>query len=876
MFIVFGMGLVMTIKRSNTNVFFDSEEMLSPREIKDEFGLAISRNRKYEYRLYSLEEVKQMLTEQALHPVQKTSRTRSATNGMDPCLKCPLYQGPEKMVKATANIETASVLFVGEAPGEEEVKQGTPFVGPAGRRLRWFITEAGLIEEECAFVNTCRCRPPVKDRPYEAVESNRRPEPIEVAHCSRYLEDDLQRFKGKLIVLLGNTPLDAILGRWRVGTAHGYGFLKEGRRYYVMYHPSYIMRAKPPFALDPMYHEEMRKIKVFLDSEHKIPYNIVDDCDKATEMVESILHEAEERDEGAIVSFDIETSGFDPLAEGAQVVSMSFTLRDGPTWWVPMNHRESPNLDHHAEIAEIVKPLFTDPRVKMVAQNAKFDLKFMQAIYGVRSTNLWLDTQLAVFLLEGKYSPQGLHQCAWKFTDYGGWDIDASNFVEESLAKIADYNTMDTFVGDALAKVYEAKLSPTAFEFLITILTKAVYTLIEMELEGVTLDLKVLEETYKKYNEEACTLFNKLASYEEVKVVAQKLQRDVNFNSSPHLRAILEELKLVPEKKTKKTHAVSVDEEALETIKGKHPFVTDLLKYRTTAKILGTYLMPYTERNTAGVVRGEYMLTRTATGRPACQKPNFQNIPKEIRPVFRSKRGLFVEVDYSQMELRVLAMYSHDQALIDAFQTGEDIHEVTRMAIFGPNDHLSELAQAKQRVEAKSVNFGIVYGESAHGLSKQLKISMREADKKIEAFYTKYTGVKGYVDTIRKQIRNRGYVETFFGRRRYFAIENAREQSDWEALFREGVNAPIQGTASDLVLDAASRVWMLMRKRDMESRMVMNVHDMILFDCPENEVPEMLLMIYDQMEKFDYSWINVPIKVDVAIGTNWGALAVIE
>jgi len=863
-------------KRNDTMVFFPELEKLSPREITDEFGLRISRNRRYEYRLYTLEEIKQMLVEEALRPVRPPSKSRSSSSGVDSCLRCPLGKGVKKNeVKASENIGTASVLFVGEAPGVEEVEKGIPFVGPAGRCLRKFIRLAGLVEEDCAFVNTVRCRPPVKDRPYEVVPSNRPPEAVEIACCSRYLEEDLQRFHGKLIVLLGNTPLDTLLGRWHVGAAHGHGFLKDGRRFYVMYHPSYILRDQRQ-RHDAMYLEEMRKIKVFLDSEHKIPYNIVDDCDKTEAMVKSILDEANKRDEGAIVTFDVESSGFDPLAPDAVIVSMSFTLRNGPTWWIPMNHRESPNLDYHKEIAKIVSPLFIDSRVKMVAQNAKFDLKFMQAIYGVRSTNLWLDTQLAVFLLEGKHSPQGLHQCAWKFTDHGGWDIDASNLVEESLEKIANYNTMDTFVGDELAMIYEKRLSPTAFEFLITILTKAVYTLIEMELEGVTLDLKVLEETYQEYNKEACTLFNKLASYKEVRTVAEKLQRDVNFNSGSHLRSILEEMKLVSEKKTKKTQKMSVDEEALETIKGKHPFVTDLLKYRTTAKIISTYLIPYTKLNIDGVVRGEYMLTRTATGRPSCQKPNFQNIPKEIRPVFRSKRGLFVEVDYSQMELRVLAMYSHDQALIDAFRSGEDIHEVTRMAIFGPNDDLSELAKAKQRVEAKSVNFGIVYGESAHGLSKQLKISMREADKKIEAFYTKYTGIKGYVDTIRKQIRSRGYVETFFGRRRYFATENVRDQAGWEALFREGVNAPIQGTASDLVLDAASRVWMLMRKRGMESCMVMNVHDMILFDCPENEVPEMLLMIYDQMERFDHPWVNVPIKVDVAIGTNWGALVGIE
>ena len=854
--------------RNDQAVFFEEDEIMSPREIQDEFGLRISRNRKYEYWLYPLDEVRAMLTEEALHPSKSTSRARGSTNGMDPCLKCTLNQGTEKQVKASANIETAQVLFVGEAPGKEEVEQGIPFVGPAGQKLRQFIRAAGLNEDECAFVNTCRCRPIMG-------QTNRTPNEKEIAYCSRYLEEDLQRFKGRLTVLLGNIPLNAVLGRWKVGSAHGYGFLKDGRHYFVMYHPSYILRDQNK-AHDPGYLEDMLKVKAFLDSDHKIPYNIVDDHDKTEAMVKSILDEAEKRDEGAILNFDVETSGLDPFSADAKVISMSFTLRDGPTWWVPMNHRESPNLDRHIEIARAVAPLFTHHKVKMIAQNAKFDLKFMRVIYGTESTNLWLDTQLAVFLLTGKSSPQGLHQCAWKYTNYGGWDIDASNLAEENLTKIADYNTMDTFVTDKLAQIYVKNLTPEAVKFLTTILSKAVYALVEMECEGVSLDFGELKRLNDEYTKNACTLFNKLSSYPEVQTVGTLLQKELNFNSVHHLRAILGELKLVPEKKTKKTGEVSMDEEALESVKDKHPFVSDLLKYRTASKILGTYLIPYSEINTNGIIRGEYLLTRTATGRLACQKPNFQNIPKEIRPVFRSRKGMFVEVDYSQMELRVLAMYSGDEVLINAFRNGEDIHEITRMAIFGPNDHLSELARAKQRVVAKSVNFGIVYGESGHSLSKQLKISQREGDKMVEAWYGKYKGVAAFVAMIKKQIHAKGYVESFFGRRRYFPRELALDKAGWEAYYREGVNAPIQGTASDLLLDAAGRVWNRMRAKRMESRMVMNVHDMVLFDCPEAEIPELLYLIYDEMEHFSFPWVNVPVKVDVSIGTNWGRLAKIE
>jgi DNA polymerase-1 len=763
------------------------------------------------------------------------------------------------------------VLFVGEAPGAEEVEKGTPFVGPAGRCLRKFIRLAGLTEEECAFTNVVRCRPPVKLRPLERVASNRPPSDLEIVCCSRNLESDLQKFRGDLIVLLGNVPVTALLGHWHVGSAHGYGFFKDGRRFYVMYHPSYILRDQSR-KLDTLYLEEMKKVKKFLDFSHKVPYNIIESKGQAEVMVQSILDEAGRREGGAVLSFDIETTGLDPLSPDASVISIAFTLRDGQTWFVPLVHSESPNQDCHEDIVDILRPLFVDSRIKLVAQNAKFDLKYLKARYGVGSLNLWMDTQLAAFLLDGKNSPLGLHQCAWKYTDFGGWEIDTSVLIEKSLTEISDYNAMDAFVTNELSKVYQQRLSSSAFEFLTTILTPVVYALIEMELEGVSLDFDRLQEFSRTYEERLQALLQKLLSYPEVEKVSRTLVRELNFNSSGHVKQILGEMKIVPEKRTKRTGEVSVDEEALESVKSKHPFVDDLLQYRAAQKILGTYLVPYSSIGVGGVVRGEYLLTRTATGRLACQRPNFQNIPKEIRPVFRSRYGMFIEVDYSQMELRVLAMYSKDPELVSTFRNGLDIHEMTRRAIFGSNDHLSDLEKAKQRVEAKSVNFGIVYGESAHGLSKQLKISLAEADERISAFYKKYKGVRSFVDQVRKQVQKMGYVETYFGRRRYFPIDTAQSQTEWEAFFREAVNAPIQGTASDLALDATVRVWKRMRKDGLKSRMVMNVHDMILFDCFEDEVERMLVIIYEEMERFDFPWVNVPVKVDVAIGTNWGEL----
>lgn len=278
-----------------------------------------------------------------------------------------------------------------------------------------------------------------------------------------------------------------------------------------------------------------------------------------------------------------------------------------------------------------------------------------------------------------------------------------------------------------------------------------------------------------------------------------------------------------------------------------------------------------------GIIHGDYSFIITATGRLACEKPNLQNIPYLVRPVFRSKYGYFLEADYSQLELRILAGYSFDEALVAAFLAGEDIHEQTRQALFGDRPNSDKKAHT-QRVVAKTLNFGIAYGITPIGisisLSKELdrNVGLKESANYITLFLDKYPGVKDYMDNVKKTIRRDGYIDTFFGRRREFDIFPGIYSNQLEKLYKEAVNYPIQSTASDLVLVATGRLWHMMRDLNMKSRMVAHVHDNVLFDLYDSELEQFLRMVKPTMENIKFDWLNVPLKVDFKLGRNWGEL----
>lgn len=765
------------------------------------------------------------------------------------CKGCPLSYKLKDAVNSYGDFRTAKVVFVGEAPGENEEREGIPFVGRAGEMLRNALSEVGISEQDAVFANTCRCSPP----------GNRNPTKNEMQCCVRYLRDELKEFKG-LVVLLGSVALWAVLGKRSILQNRGYGFFESGKKFLATLHPSFVLR-KGEYR--KVFLDDMRKAKVYLDGKFRLQYHFIDTVDKLKSFITCINSREKLR-----LAFDLETTSLNEFDDVSKVLSISFS--DGKdAWFIPLDHPKSPFLGKTKAVMESINFIFKNKTIKLIAQGGKFDINFLNAKFGIETKNFWFDTQIAHFLLEGKSQVHSLKSCAWRYTDYGGYDIDITNLAEVNLVKVADYNAMDAFVTYKLMEVYESKLAESAMGLLTQILCPAVLAISEVESDGVKVDRNRLEKITDSYLAKALEMEERIHSYPEVMEMEEERGVLVNFRSSKQLGEVFKRIDVGPTKRTQKTGAVSTDKEALGEVKNKHPLIADLLDYREADKILTTYLKPYKEKMVGDVIHGDYWFTAAISGRLACRNPNFQNIPFDVRPVFMTKRDYFAEVDYSQIELRVLAVLSGDEGLLECFEKGYDIHERTRKSI----EHLLKSdSKKKQRVKAKGVNFGIVYGISGFGLANELKISQNKAQQMIDTFYGLYPRVREFQEKVKRFVRANGYIETVFGRRRWFKIENGMPQIYLEKMYRDAINFPIQATASDLVLAATAKIWRLMREKNMRSRLCCHVHDMILFDVTDDELEEFLLMIKPMMENLEFDFLNVPLKVDIAVGRNWGEL----
>jgi len=770
------------------------------------------------------------------------------------CKKC-LYEG-RKVVPPEGDLETAKIMFVGEAPGGKEEDFGRPFIGPSGEYLKSVIKACELKEEDIYYTNACKCRPP----------GNFTPSDKERGLCKKYLMEEIKRFKGELIVLLGGTALKSVLGRGTITNYRGYGFQLNDHHIFCMYHPSYILRNKGT-EIEDAFLEDMLKVYsfvhnscMFMKGEHYEVVNTQDDLELMVSELDSLAQTP--------LSFDIETTGFDSSKD--IVVSMSFATPNR-CWVIPMEHEKSPWKGKTQWVVDQCGVLFKNKKFKHTGQNAKFDIKFMKEIYNMQIENLWFDTMIAHYILTGKFVPHGLKSMAWRYTNCGGYGLDRDDILQHDYEDILRYNAQDADITIRLMKVFWNEMSEEQRHLMTEIIAPVEQVIAEMELNGVKLDMDKLTKITDEYIEKVTKLEEKMHGYDIIQQIEKASDKIINFQSPRQLGRVLELMNIDTGKETAKTKAMSTDEEALKGVANKHDFIKDLLQLRKDSKVLGTYLKPYIENNKDGVIYSDYSFIRTSTGRLAS---GFQQVPFDTRSVFVSKNGWFLEVDYSQLELRVLAMLANDQPLIDAFQNDVDVHEITRFDMYGDNSNESDTVKKTQRRDAKTVNFGIVYLESAMGLSKDLGKSIRACQKYIDAFYNAHSDIVKYQLLVKEHVKKYGYIDTPFGRTRYFNLEMARKSNQaWSAMEREACNMPIQGTASDLVLTGIYRVWEEMKKRKFKSVICAEIHDSGLYDCYEEELEEICIICKDKMENISFDWMrDVPLKIDMAVGTHWGKL----
>ncbi len=591
---------------------------------------------------------------------------------------------------------------------------------------------------------------------------------------------------------------------------------------------------------------------------------------------ETILTEAafnkwiEKLKKNKIFALDLETTSLQPVK--ARAVGISFSCSAGEACYIPLAHSylgvpEQLAMDW---VFEKLKPILEDPNIKKVGQNIKYDFIVLKN-EGIHLQGIVFDTMLASYLLNPSSRGHNMDALALehlghttiKYKEVVGTASKEIGFAEVEVERATDYAAEDS---DITWRLYE-KLSKLLKGDDLKIFEKLELPLLQvlgdMELQGMALDKPHLQKLSLKIHQ---------LLTEKEKEIYELAGEQFNINSPKQLSVVLfEKLELPVIKKTKSGY--STDVSVLEELAAEHDLPEVVLLYRQLGKLKSTYVDALQEEifNKTGRVHTSFNQSVAATGRLSSSNPNLQNIPirtelgREIRKSFIAEgENKLLSADYSQIELRILAHLSEDEALIDAFVNGEDIHTRTAIEIFGTT---AERLDAEARRMAKAVNFGIVYGLSAFGLSRQLKIFPKDAKKFIDQYFELYRNVKIYMEKTVEVAKETGYTLTLMNRKRYLPDLNSKNRQAREAAERVAINSPVQGSAADLIKLAMISLDREIKKKKLESRMILQVHDELVFECPPHEEEEMRSLVKKEME--EVMPLKVPLVVDMGWGENW-------
>jgi DNA polymerase-1 len=572
-------------------------------------------------------------------------------------------------------------------------------------------------------------------------------------------------------------------------------------------------------------------------------------------------------------ALDLETTSTDPMR--AEIVGLSFSCRSHEAAYIPCAH-SYPDVPAQLEldrVLSLLKPILEDPHYPKVGQNIKYDAIILKR-YGIAVKGIMFDTMIASYLLNPSVRVHSLAVIARDYLNHKmityeevtGRGKSAFRFDQVPIESASTYSCEDADTTRMAYQVLGPALKQKGFESLFNdVEMPLVPVLIDMEMTGIRVDADRLIALSKDFEQQLHLLEDQIFSI---------AGETFNINSHQQLGKILfEKLNLPYQKKTKKKTAYSTDLEVLTTLSEEHELPGLVLRYRSLAKLKSTYtdaLLDLIHPDT-GRIHTSYNQTMTATGRLSSSAPNLQNIPirteegRKIRESFIPRQGWkILSADYSQIELRILAHYSDDLLLIKAFQEGEDIHTRTASEVF---QLFPELITPDMRRQAKVINFGIIYGMSPFRLSKELGISTTTAKKYIDNYFRQYNGVKEYIDRAVEKAHEEGKVTTLLNRHRYLPDIRSKNRTAREAAERTAINTPIQGTAADLIKVAMIRLHDAIRNQGLQTKMILQVHDELVFEVPPEEITRLKPLVRGIMEGA-YP-LKVPIEVDINTGDNW-------
>lgn len=579
--------------------------------------------------------------------------------------------------------------------------------------------------------------------------------------------------------------------------------------------------------------------------------------------------------------FDVETTSLNPREAVLVGIALSYDPSHG--YYIPLAHRVAPFTQLSTErVLQGLRPLLENPRYKKVGQNLKYDINVM-AEHGIELNGIGADTMVASYVLE----PEGRHNLetlSQKYLEYtvmtyeqvcgkGGKNSEQLVFDQVAVDVATRYSAEDAMVALRLwHRLRDELQSERLMDVLSIVDLPMVQVLARMEREGVCIDVPWLTQLSHELGHELRAIEGRIHAY---------AKGEVNLNSPKQLAKLLfEELGLPPQGKNKT--GLSTDASVLEALAPLHEVPRLLLEYREISKLKGTYVDPLPELRDkkSGKIHASFHQTVAATGRLSSSEPNLQNIPirsergRKIRRAFIPSPGnVLLAADYSQIELRLLAHMSGDPELVGAFQRDEDVHRRTASELFGVSP---ESVDERQRSIAKAINFGLMYGKTPFGLAQELKIPRKEAQNIIDRYFTRYRAVKDFLDRQVSDAKEKGYVETLMGRRRKLPDIRSANAAMRGFAERMAMNTPIQGTAADLMKLAMIQLDEKLRSGGFRSRLIIQVHDEVVLDCPKEEAPDVQRLVCEVMESAGAAGaldsrmrLSVPLRVNSGVGDNW-------
>ena len=613
------------------------------------------------------------------------------------------------------------------------------------------------------------------------------------------------------------------------------------------------------FATEPVVESEVSSLADINTMPHS--YYLADTAEKQIALCEQLLQEKS-------FAFDTETEGLDPLTAG--LVGMSFAIREQEAWYVPV----PANREEATDIVLRLAPALQHPEIEKVGQNIKFDILALRK-YGVRVKGPLFDTMLAHYLLNPELR-HGMDYLAETYLKYKTVPIEdligpkgkkQASMRTVPIEQIKEYAAEDADVTLRLKHYFAPLLKQEGLESLFFEMEMPlIYVLAEMEATGVKLDTNALKQSSEVLSQQLSTLEDSIYDL---------AGQSFNINSTKQVGEILfDKLKLDEKAKKTKTGGYSTSEEVLEKIRGKHPIVDKLLEYRGIKKLLSTYIdaLPALIHPETGKIHTSFNQAVTATGRLSSTNPNLQNIPvrdelgREIRKAFIADDDdcIFFSADYSQIELRLMAHLSNDPHMVEAFCSGADIHAATAAKIYGiPVEEVT----SDMRRKAKTANFGIIYGISVFGLAERLSIPRAESKELIDGYFQTYPRIKEYMEESIRVAKEKGYVETLFKRKRFLPDINSHNAIVRGYAERNAINAPIQGSAADIIKLAMIRIHQRFEAEHLKSRMILQVHDELNFNVRKEEFDRVKEIVLGCMEHV--LQLRVPLIADCGEGKNW-------